>query len=387
MPIINFQQIKCPSCGYTMTSESLPVHKADCPFCGQQIFGPQVSSISARLADSVLPVGIDGEQFREEMAKHLVEQEFVPTNIFECINTRNICRVYIPMYLYRGTYAARWNCQTAHDVKENVRDKNGTVSTQTVRHWEPSTGDIKQNFVHLVIAYEGKELPREVLDFCSSYDMGNGTFFDMDQSLLHSTDEKKVLVLTPNLEPSTVWKSRILPKLAEDAKQRMREGLAGQKTRNSTCAITDTSMISNGSCILVPYWIIYYQYKNCPQYFLMDGKGDHHAMSCPVDEEQENTVIRLQQQRIFSAACLFLGLPFFFMGALVGVLVLIIMGGMWYMYSRMLTQRIATYHEQCRQRRQESARTRFALDTNWVPDAQLVDEDGSRPLLESKELK
>ena len=222
------------------------------------------------------------------MINTLVNQDYVPKNIFDAINTDHVFRAYLPMYLFEGTYQASWSCESSY-IDQKVDISSNKVSTKDVKRWRPQNGNASGNFGFLCLANEGTEdLPEELRNFTYQfpYDVMLSKHFDGD--LLKEEDER-LITIPRNADATLVWQKHGKNLVDDTAQQAALNQIGNQEIRNFR-ASSSFSLATKGDYILAPFWFVYYTYNNQRYNFMMDGTGKRYSYNYPVDQEEVDFV-------------------------------------------------------------------------------------------------
>lgn len=291
---LNLQIIECPGCRKPLTSFSAFKSTVTCPRCGKVMKNPTVVSKPAEMPERMIPFTSQESDFEQAMINSLVEQDYVPKNIFEAINADNVFRAYLPMYIFEGSYQSSWSCESSYQdqevkIRNNWTDSGKTLSTEKVKKWRPQNGNASGNFGFLCLANEGSEdLPEELRNFTYQfpYDVMLSKKFDGD---LLTDEDDRLITIPRNADATLVWQKHGKNLVDEIAQNAALEQIGNQEIRNFR-ASSSFNLTTKGEYILVPFWFVYYTYNNQTYNFMMDGTGQHTSYSYPVDQEEVNFV-------------------------------------------------------------------------------------------------
>ena len=291
---MQLQIVKCPGCNNPITSFSAFKSTVTCPCCSNVIKTPMVTVKEEERPERIIPFSTKEEDFERALVNRLIEQDYVPKNIFEAINTDNVFRAYLPMYLYEGTYQAAWSCESSYEdqqvsISRNWTDSGKTISTKTVTKWRPQNGNAAGNFAFLCLANEGSnDLPEELRDFTYQfpYDVMMSQKFNGD--LLNEEDER-LITIPCNADANLVWQKHGKNQVDNTAQTAALNQIGNQNIRNFR-AQSSFSLMTKGEYILAPFWFVYYTYNGERYNFMMDGTGQRYSFNYPVSEEDVNFV-------------------------------------------------------------------------------------------------
>lgn len=248
-----------------------------------------VDSKDVPTPERIIPFASDESAFEKAMIDTLVNTDYVDKNVFSGINTDNVFRAYLPMYLYEGSYNAAWSCESSYQeqqvkVSNNWTDNGKTISTKDVKKWRPQNGNAAGNFAFLCLANEGSEdLPNELRQFTYQFPYEVMCSRAFDGSLLSSEDEN-LITIPMNADANIVWQKHGKDLVDKTAQEAALAQIGNQEIRNFRTS-SSFQLSTKGEYVLAPFWFVYYNYKNQRYYFLMDGLGKTTSVNYPVDEE------------------------------------------------------------------------------------------------------
>lgn len=281
---LKLQQVVCPSCGRPINSFNPNKLMADCPYCGSKLVNPLVSTKDIPVPERIIPFTTDENSFEQALVNSLIEQDYVPVDIFKSIQTENVFQAYLPMYLYEGTYNASWSCESSYKDQE-VKISSDSVKTKEVKKWRPQNGTAAGNFAFLCLANEGgKEIPDELREFTKNfpYDVMMSKEFSAD---VIDTTDNNLLSLERNADAALIWQKYGKGKVDETAKNAAMEQIGNQEIRNFR-ASSSFNLTTTGKYVLAPFWFVYYTYNGSKFHFLMDGVGQTSAYSYPINQDE-----------------------------------------------------------------------------------------------------
>lgn len=281
---LELQQVLCPSCKQVITSFSPFQAEVECPYCHNKAFNPLITAKKVPVPERLIVFKTSENDFEKNLVSNLVERDYVPKDIFQCINPGNVIKAYLPMFLYEGTYQSSWSCKVAIEVNE-VRASGNSVRNKTVKKFTPHTGTSQGNFAFLCLAYEGKDIPEELRSFSSQFPYNVMASKEYDPALLGIGGNDSPMTMAVDTDTDIVWNkygNDLVNKLAcESALQQ----LSGDEIKDFH-ASNSYELKHNGRYVLAPFWFVYYTYNNERHYFIMDGLGENTAMTTPVDPEE-----------------------------------------------------------------------------------------------------
>lgn len=281
--VLKLQTLQCPNCRRQISKYSRFSNSVTCPSCGSVIKNPMVESKDMQMPERIIPFSSDESDFEKALVNTLVNTDYVDKNVFTGINTDNVFRAYLPMYLYEGSYNAAWSCESSYQDQE-VKVGSNSVSTRDVKKWRPQNGNAAGNFAFLCLANEGSDdLPEELREFTYQFPYEVMCSRAFDGSLLSPEDENLVTI-PMNADAGIVWQKHGKDLVDRTARDAALNQIGKQEIRNFR-ASSSFQLATKGEYVLAPFWFVYYNYKGNRYYFLMDGLGKNTSCSYPVDQE------------------------------------------------------------------------------------------------------
>lgn len=287
---LKLQVVECPGCRTPLTSFSAFKSTVTCPNCHKVMKNPLVTVKEELQPERIIPFSTRDSDFEKSFIDALVNQDYVPKDIFDAINTDNVFRAYLPMYMYDGTYQASWSCESSYEdqqvkISNNWTDSGKSISTKTVKKWRPQNGNASGNFAFLCLANEGgNDLPDELREFTYQfpYDVMLSKHFDGD---LLKDDDERLITIPRNADATLVWQKHGKDLVDRTAQQAALDQIGDQEIRNFR-ASSSFNLMTKGEYILAPFWFVYYTYNNQRYNFMMDGTGQRISYNYPIDEEE-----------------------------------------------------------------------------------------------------
>lgn len=287
---LELQQVVCPSCKQVITSFNPFQGWVECPYCHNKAFNPLITAKKVPVPERIVVFRTNTNDFEKKLVENLVERDYVPTDIFQSINPGNVIKAYLPMFLYEGTYHSSWSCKIAVESTEVRASSDGkSVSNKKVKKFLPHTGTSQGNFAFLCLAYDGKDIPDELREFCKNYNYNVMASKEYDPDLLGLEDGESPLTLAMDTDSDLTWKKYGDEIINEIASQNALEQLSGDEIKDFHSK-NSYDLKHNGRYVLAPFWFVYYTYNNEKHFFIMDGLGEGSAMSTPVSQEEVDFV-------------------------------------------------------------------------------------------------
>lgn len=290
---LRLQQVICPSCKRPINTFNPNKLMTECPYCHSKMVNPLVKPKDVPVPDRIIPFTTNEQSFENALTNALINQDYVPTNIFEAISTGDVIQAYLPMYLFEGTYNASWSCESSYedqkvDIKSNWTDSGKTISTKTVKKWRPQNGNAAGNFAFLCLANEGNEIPDELRQFTHLFPYDVMMSKEYSDGLIDFNDEN-MMTLERNADETLVWQKHGKDMVEETARNAALNQIGNQEVRNFR-ASSSFNLTTKGKYVYAPFWFVYYNYAGGQYHFLMDGIGQRTKYSYPINQEEVDFV-------------------------------------------------------------------------------------------------
>lgn len=283
---LELQQVICPSCKQVITSFSPFAAEVECPYCHNKAFNPLITAKKIPVPERLIVFKTNENDFEQALISNLVERDYVPTDIFNCINPDNVIKAYLPMFLYEGQYQSSWSCKVAYEATEVRATSDGKgVKNKTVKKYAPQTGTSQGNFAFLCLAYEGKDIPEELRTFSTQFPYNTMASKEYDPNLLGLDAEDSPMTLPLDADTDLIWNKYGDSLVNQMASDNAKQQLSGEDIKDFR-ASSSYNLKHNGRFVLAPFWFVYYTYNNEKHYFIMDGLGENTAMTTPIDQEE-----------------------------------------------------------------------------------------------------
>lgn len=263
------QVLKCPACNAKLTYFFEFEQVITCPVCHNRMNSHVLQTVEAHMPLRYVSPTIDVDGFKHLMAQTLVDIDFVPYDVFQAIDAKEVFCIYLPMYLYEGTYQVAWS-----GIGPDQQQLNGNA---------------KGKLAYLYLANDRKgDLPKELRDFttCLPYDAEALSSFEVGH--IDATDSH-VLATLSTITAEAVWKkwgTKLTDKLA---KSTVHDQIGNQKVRK--LKISPSVELTNlGEPLFVPFYFSYYTYNNRRYCFIADGQGKHLSYNNPIDKRESSYV-------------------------------------------------------------------------------------------------
>ena len=353
---LELQQVTCPSCKRVVTSFNPFQAEVECPYCHNKAFNPLITAKKVPVPERLIVFRTNENDFEQRLIDNLIESDYVPTDVFQTINPGNVIKAYLPMFLYEGRYQSSWNCQVAYETTELRASSDGTkVRNKTVKKFAPQSGTSQGNFSFLCLAYDGDDIPEELRAFSAKFPYNQLASKEYDPALLGLEEERSPMTLALDSDADVVWSKYgegLVNALAEENAQQQ---LRGEEIKNFRCS-SSYDLNHGGRYVLAPFWFVYYTYNNQTHYFIMDGLGENHSMTTPIDQAQVDYVKKCNLWNTLTKWAWLLGLIFLFT---IGFKAALIFWVAWFItyivVGKIMKSKIKTFMENAREQRRAGA--------------------------------
>lgn len=355
MAVLELQQVKCPNCGANITSFNAFKAKVECPYCHQTALNPLITSKEVPIPERLIQFKTNEEHFGQAMINALVENDYVPSDIFQVINPGNTIKAYLPMFLYEGTYQSSWSCSIGYEENEVTASSDGkSVKNRTVVKYRPANGTSSGNFAFLCLAYNGDDIPAELRQFTSTFPYDPLDSKEYDPALLGLENDSSVQTLAINADSDIVWNSHGSAYVDQTAQETAKQQVAGQDVKDFRVS-SNYKLENKGRYVMAPFWFVYYMYNGSQHYYIMDGVGSHNTLNHPVDSEQVAVVSKMERIKKWVGLSWLLGLPLLLVGLEVAIVVAVLGLIARFITNKIMNGKISTFLDQKRAERQAAA--------------------------------
>ena len=263
------QVLKCPACNAKLTYFFEFDQVITCPVCHNRMNSPVLQTVEAHMPLRYVSPTIDVDGFKHLMAQTLVDIDFVPCDVFQAIDAEEVFCIYLPMYLYEGTYQVAWS---------------GNGANQQQLH-----GNATGKMAYLYLANDRKgDLPKELREFTTCLPYDSEALSSFEAGHIDATDSH-ILTALSTITAEAVWKkwgSKLTDKLA---KSTVHDQIGNQKVRKLKISPT-VELTKLGEPLFVSFYFSYYTYNNRRYCFIADGQGKHLSYNNPIDKRESSYV-------------------------------------------------------------------------------------------------
>ena len=256
---IELKQMKCPGCGYNITSFKPFEATVECPYCHEKSLNPFVVDKVIRQPEKIIPFNSTQDDFGNSLVSTLIDDDFVPANVFDSLSFDDVVKTYVPMYQYQGKYSSDWDGY----IRKSKTKKDGKKEYYDV----PVDGHAKGNFNVFASAYDGDDIPSELNTFINEVEFDRGDILPFSYDYLGLDSDKSILTYELNYDEDRAW-----AEIGEDKVYDLAEEEIKAKHRNvRDISVSTDYEIKNQIYLMSPFWFVYYQVKNRKYHFTMDG--------------------------------------------------------------------------------------------------------------------
>lgn len=264
-----------------------------CQYCSTVTEIPNENEeMLAEVVDVVVPLTVERNDLIDAVYQHIASGKYTPDNLLEHATFSKVERMYVPAYVYMGSYEAEWTASFGYDRTEHFtvyeRDSQGNSrpvnKTKTVTDWRPVNGSDSGEFS--AVGYAGELLdgsplkPFDIVEF----NRGLGEPKPYDSSYLSGLESEAFVVLE-----SDVFSRRAEPQIERIIERSVKQHAQGEHQRDWHWKQKISKVVRTA---LVPICHVVYEYDGKAHHVWMDGTDTNHLLSdpLPVDTERMKTV-------------------------------------------------------------------------------------------------
>ena len=276
MESIILHQLTCPNCGRHIASFNAFTGEAECPYCHQMVRTANALAVQRPVMqpELLIPFKTSLQDLGQRLVNALIKRRYVPNDIFNFLSAENAIKVYLPMYLYEGTFHSKWTGV----VRDRVTDSDGRTSTERsyVR------GTVRDSFAVMALACDPDQLPSELAQFAKECPYVEGVAQPFNAAAVAA---ENVATAEPVTTAEALWEQVGNAKVDDVIDKMVRHDAPSNIEKLKYDTLIDKS--HNGRLVLVPFWFVRYSYRQQQFYFLMDGTGRKEELNAPVDTDQK----------------------------------------------------------------------------------------------------
>lgn len=274
----------CPNCGAEGTVGRY------CEFCGTKIPAPIVKQTASCKQENNLIVEdkLTEETLTTALPNTLVNQEDVPTNVFDDIEIKDITKYIIPMYAYKGTFQAPWSCVKLVEEIYKVGDE---TKRRTKRY--PMNGIASGSYAYLFPSCDMENIPSKLKSFILTEMLDKGDIIDCSVSRSLTDSEQNCIVNDNDDTEGLVWRNFDGNNLIEKIVNKSIDYQLPSDYEDFSCSYTTNR--TKGTKVLVPIWVLNYTHKEKTYTFIVDGILQNKVIEHPIDQDYTDNIKDLSE--------------------------------------------------------------------------------------------
>lgn len=276
----NLKQLKCPSCGAILNQDFPNQLIVECPYCHQQVVNDTYQFSGKDIEPRVLEFIMTENEVVEQMVTLLIENQDVPTDIFDRMKITSIGKYYVPMYIFEGTFRAPWTAERSRQEKrQRVRD--GKIEDYYETLYDYFNGEAVGNF--FVNGIPSNEITRLDLDIRSIQKIvvNPSQLSSLSQIQINSND--RIEILMPSSESDSVWWES-----GEATAQNIGVDTAYSQAPGHVTSCSASCELKRTSFVYIPLWIIQYKYndeKYCSVFYAEQFMDYNHPKGANIEAQ------------------------------------------------------------------------------------------------------
>lgn len=237
---------RCEQCGASMSYDA-SAKTLRCPFCGSEKMSSRSDARTLR-PSGVVPFRVDQTQAETLLRKWLSQGFWKPGDAAQQSTLNKITQVYVPFWVFSATTETAWTADSS------------AVTAGARGQWRPMSGTRAGSYDGLLVGASGTLTPAEVQEIAP---------YDLSDSVAPDTiDLRDVIVeeFRVTRRDARVSASALVEQYETSQSQKSVPGTA----RHCNCNVRLQNMKSVP--MLLPVWIMVYQYRNQPFRVLVNGQ-------------------------------------------------------------------------------------------------------------------
>ncbi len=291
--------MQCPSCGAEINITDKDNPKVECLYCGSVLDNVlyRERKRSAYKPKRVIPFSTTEDDFLKSFYRHLVNTDYVPTDIFEKIKVGKIDKVFLPMYRFNGSFSASWSCTEVIRRSRQKPDK----TTEYYNEYHPASGVANGGFHFLYTANENDELPQglETLPLPLKYNSQYATSSVVcDNSTFYEAEKSNARIFFADVDSHAVWNNGDIHDYIDNLAYKA--AISAAPSSHQDFSYGWNCNTSPAELMMIPFWCITYEYEGKTYTFVEDGIGQNSYLDHPQDEGEKGKVDKVKVKRIFA---------------------------------------------------------------------------------------
>lgn len=277
----------CEGCGASMSYDA-SAQNLRCPFCGSEKL-QAVKDAKVLAPEAICPFATSREQAEATLKQFMGASFWRPGDLAQTSRVTKLTQVYVPYWIFSATAHTHWTADTSH------------VPAGARASWYPISGDHKQHYENVLVGASGALTPAETDALCP---------FDLRQAV----SPEQVDLTNVVYEPFLVQRKYARPQAVagfEQLELAACRALVPGSARNVHVAVLLEGLI--GRPVLLPVWIMAYQYRDRAYRFLVNGQTGRHTGEAPFSYTKFAAVVGIS-----IGVLLLIGLAMLICGGLAG---------------------------------------------------------------------
>lgn len=288
----NLKEISCKSCGASLIFDPA-TQMSSCNFCGTKFEIDLAEKSNLVITpDKLFPFSITKDQFKNILLIWLSKGDYTPDDILTSSIFDEINGLYLPQYLYEGSYSGNWSASSGYKKTESyvvVVDSKVKTKKRKFTDWRPSNGQVANKYSILAFAGNLDVLPSTIASF-----MNQDTFDKEDLKPFKSEYTSGFNIVPFDLDFENVWQSVGYKKAKELCLSDIKQRIPGDKYKDLVYDMNcEHIRITN---ILSPAYIVNYEFGGKKFNVYMDGdKSKRIEGERPIDKARQEKVQLLKK--------------------------------------------------------------------------------------------
>jgi hypothetical protein len=245
----------CENCGASMSYDA-SAQNLRCPFCGsEKLHANKDAKVLA--PEAVVPFATSRQQAEQTLKQFMGASFWRPGDLAQTSRLTKLTQIYVPYWIFAATAYTHWTADT------NQTPPGARAS------WYPISGEHTQHYENILVGASGALTPAETNALCP---------FDLSQSVPPEHVDLSSVVY----EPFRVQRKYARPQAIagfEQMELAACRALVPGSARNVHVAVRLEGLSSRP--VLLPVWIMAYQYRDRTYRFLVNGQTGRHTGEAP----------------------------------------------------------------------------------------------------------
>jgi predicted RNA-binding Zn-ribbon protein involved in translation (DUF1610 family) len=245
----------CENCGASMSYDA-SAQNLRCPFCGSQKLHPE-RDVKVLSPEAVVPFALSQADAQAALKRFMGGSFWRPADLAQVSVLTAMRQLYVPYWVFTATAYTHWTADT------NQTPPGAQAS------WFPVSGEHEAHYHDVLVGASSALTPTETNDLCPF-------------ELARAVPADEIDLQNSVYEPFRVQKKYARPQAIHGFKEREREAcrrLVPGTARNVHVAVRLDGLTSRP--VLLPVWIMAYQYRQQTYRFLVNGQTGRHTGQAP----------------------------------------------------------------------------------------------------------